>query len=567
MAGRIPQSFINDLIDRLDIVDVVERRMTLKKTGKNYSGLCPFHDEKTPSFSVSPDKQFFHCFGCQESGTALSFVMKFDRLEFVEAVEQIAGDLGLEVLREKSVGFSKPKDPGLYDILQRAERYFRHSLRDAVPAVQYLKERGLTGEVARDFGIGYAPDGWQNLEENLDGVTEQQLLNAGLAITNDSGRTYDRFRDRVMFPIRDTRGRVIGFGGRTLVSGDGPKYLNSPETEVFHKGNELYGLYEARKALRRIDRLIVVEGYMDVVALAQFGIANVVATLGTASGTPHFQKLYRYSDEVVCCFDGDQAGRQAAWKALENALPTLNEHRQLKFVFLDEGQDPDSLIREQGQEAFAKLVANAQGAMDLLFKRLGSGLDLASIDGQARFAGLAAPFVAKLPDGVLRTLVEQRVAETVGLKRPLAMGQQRRSVSLQLNAGLDKISERLLTLLLKYPQFWRALDEKSRQGLLDVTGPESVFGEILRYVERNPDVDTEELLIRFGDDARWDQPLTSMAEKQLEMGREALLLEFPEICALYVRNLRAQERKSNLQNLKASPNIDGLRRFWADRER
>ena len=419
MAGRIPQSFINELIDRADIVDVIERRMSLKKTGKNYSGLCPFHDEKTPSFSVSPDKQFFHCFGCQESGTALGFIMKFERMEFPEAVETLAKELGLEVPREQ-VRDARRVDPSVYEVLTQAERFYRSSLRGSDEAVAYLKSRGLTGEVARDFGIGYAPEGWQLLAGNLANVSEQLLLAAGLAIKNDRGRVYDRFRDRIMFPIKDTRGRVIGFGGRTMRSEDGPKYLNSPETDVFHKGNELYGLYEARKALRHIDRLVVVEGYMDVVALAQFGIANSVATLGTATGTTHFNKLYRYTDEVVCCFDGDSAGRQAAWKALDNALPALNENRLLKFVFLEDGEDPDSLVRKLGKAAFTERLAGAQGALEFLLQRLSSGLDLNSLDGQARLAGLAQPYIEKLPQGMLRERVQARVAEMTGARQPVA---------------------------------------------------------------------------------------------------------------------------------------------------
>ena len=311
MAGLIPQAFINDLIDRADIVEVIDGRVALKKTGKNYSGLCPFHDEKSPSFSVSPDKQFFHCFGCQESGTALTFIMKFERMEFVEAVEALAKDLGLEVPREEN---GKPRveiDHGLFRVLERAERFFRAQLRSSPVAVTYLKRRGLTGEVARDFGVGYAPEGWHTLSEALlaEPVSgsrvvahdAKKLLIAGLTIKNDKGNVYDRFRHRIIFPIRDTRGRVIGFGGRKLGDEEGPKYLNSPETPVFFKGQELYGLYEARKALRNIQRLIVVEGYMDVVALAQNGVLNAVATLGTATGEAHFQKLYKYSDEVVCC--------------------------------------------------------------------------------------------------------------------------------------------------------------------------------------------------------------------------------------------------------------------------
>ena len=386
MAGLIPQAFINDLIDRADIVEVIDGRVALKKTGKNYSGLCPFHDEKSPSFSVSPDKQFFHCFGCQESGTALTFIMKFERMEFVEAVEALAKDLGLEVPREEN---GKPRvevDNSLFQVLERAERFFRSQLRSSSDAVGYLKQRGLTGEVARDFGVGYAPPGWHSLSDALlaepatgSGVVAPdatKLLTAGLTIKNDKGNVYDRFRHRIMFPIRDTRGRVIGFGGRKLGDEEGPKYLNSPETPVFFKGQELYGLYEARKALRNIQRLIVVEGYMDVVALAQNGVLNAVATLGTATGEAHFQKLYKYSDEVVCCFDGDKAGRSAAWRALESALPILNEHRQLKFVFLPNGEDPDSLIRTQGREAFDGFLNNATPGIEFLLKRLATEKNL-----------------------------------------------------------------------------------------------------------------------------------------------------------------------------------------------
>ncbi len=562
MAGRIPQNFINDLIDRLDIVDVVERYVTLKKTGKNYSGLCPFHDEKTPSFSVSPDKQFFHCFGCQESGTALTFVMKFERLEFVETVEMLAQQLGLEVPRERGLGPEKKVDTGLYDVLASTERFYRQSLKGADHAVEYLKQRGLTGEIARDFGIGYAPEGWQNLMQGLDGANEEKLIEAGLVIRNENGRTYDRFRDRVMFPIRDTRGRVIGFGGRKLAGVDGPKYLNSPETPVFHKGNELYGLYEARKALRSIDKLIVVEGYMDVVALAQFGIANTVATLGTATGTGHFQKLYRYTDEIVCCFDGDSAGRQAAWKALDNALPALNEKRQLKFIFLDDGEDPDSLIRVQGGQHFQGMVEHALGALEFLLQRLTSGLDLDSLDGRARFAGLAAPYVERIPEGLLREMVAQRVRELAGMESASGSPRVPRSQPRAILQAFNKVSERLLTLVVKHPGFWFTVDAESREDLLRAD-EEEFIPLVLRYIDENPETDTEELLVRFA-----DAPisLATLAAKPMEIDATGLAREFPELCELYLRNIQAQQRKKSLQQLKASPNIDELRKFWDERE-
>ena len=539
--------------------------MTLKKTGKNYSGLCPFHDEKTPSFSVSPDKQFYHCFGCQESGTALTFIMNFDRLEFVEAVEALAAQLGVEVPREQS-GRVRPKaDPDLYEVLSQAERFYRQSLRAAPQAVEYLKNRGLTGEVARDFGIGYAPAGWQNLSEHLTKVKPSLLLETGLQIKNDNGRVYDRFRDRIMFPIRDTRGRVIGFGGRTLGADDGPKYLNSPETPVFQKGAELYGLYEARRALRRIDKLIVVEGYMDVVALAQHGVANAVATLGTASGEAHFHKLYRYADEVVCCFDGDQAGRQAAWRALESALPTLNEHRQIKLVFLPDGEDPDSLIRKQGKAGFLQFIDNAMPGLEFLFQRLAQGLDLDSVDGRARLAGLITPYIEKVPTGVLRTLLEQKVRDTTGLGTP-APAAARPTNRQKTNQNVSsKLSERLLTLLLKDPGMWREADQATRRGLLDTDGDLGFLGQLFAYLEQHPDADTEEILVRWSDEP-WYPELLRRAQKPVEIGPQEMAREFCDGLARLYKNLLNYQRRQALAELKENPDAEGFRKFMQSRD-
>ena len=568
VPGRIPQSFINDLIDRLDIVDVVQSRMTLKKAGRNYSGLCPFHEEKTPSFSVSPDKQFFHCFGCQESGTALSFVMKFDRLEFVEAVEMLAGQLGLEVPREGG-GRPRPRtDQGLYDVLAQAKAFYRKCLPDSDTAVQYLKrERGLTGTVARDFELGYAPDGWQNLKDGLPGVDEKLLERAGLVNRSEKGRVYDRFRDRVVFPIHDTRGRVIGFGGRVMGKADGPKYLNSPETEVFHKGQELYGLYEARQAMpTNLKRLVVVEGYMDVVALAQYGISYAVATLGTASGTAHFQKLFRYVEEVVCCFDGDNAGRQAAWKALDNALPELNEHRQLKFMFLPDGEDPDTLVRSEGKAAFETMADNALPAVEYLFQQLSQGLDLSSLDGKARFVGLIEPYVQKIPEGVLRSLVQQRITELTGLgvknqsaaPKPLPARRQAQP------QGNRAVSERILTIVVQNPGFWSQLP----QGLRDQVRaeiPEQTFTrKLLDYLNEQPDSDTEELLVVF-DDPEAQQWLRRLAKTPLALRDAALQTELEEACQRYLSQLRAQKSKIASQKIQNSQDVDGLRRFLEER--
>lgn len=508
MAGRIPQQFINDLIDRADIVSVIEDRITLKKTGKNYSGLCPFHDEKTPSFSVSPDKQFFHCFGCQESGTALSFIMKYERLEFVEAVEMLARELGMEVPREQGRNPTVKVDEDLYTVLQQAERFYRSQLRSANAAVDYLKGRGLTGEIARDFGIGYAPAEWHGVADALvnERVSEDKLLKAGLLTKNDNGRVYDRFRDRIMFPIRDTRGRVIAFGGRILSQDGGPKYLNSPETPIFFKAQELYGLYEARKALRKIDELLVVEGYMDVVALAQNGIVNAVATLGTASGEAHFRKLYRYADRVVCCFDGDKAGRSAAWRALESALPVLNEHRQLKFAFLPDGEDPDSLIRSQGQAAFQSFIDNGVPALEFLLGKLAEGLDLETLDGRARFIGLANPYVEKITPGVLRDLVQARVRDLGGMAQPLPRANPVRQRSNAQSAKRTlELSQRLAEILLRLPHLWLEVSADQRQELLHHAVSLGVLGPLFQMLEQHPQADNEEILVRWQGQAGFEE--------------------------------------------------------------
>jgi DNA primase len=519
LAGRIPQHFINDLIDRADIVSVIDERITLKKTGKNYSGLCPFHDEKTPSFSVSPDKQFFHCFGCQESGTALTFIMKYERLEFVEAVEMLARDLGMEVPREQGRSPAVKVDEDLYSILEQAERFYRSQLRGAANAVEYLKGRGLTGEIARDFGVGYAPAEWHGVADALarENISEEKLLKAGLLTKNDNGRVYDRFRDRIMFPIRDTRGRVIAFGGRILSQDGGPKYLNSPETPIFFKAQELYGLYEARKALRKIDELLVVEGYMDVVALAQNGIVNAVATLGTASGEAHFRKLYRYADRVVCCFDGDKAGRSAAWRALESALPVLNEHKQLKFAFLPDGEDPDSLIRSQGQAAFQGFIDNGVPALEFLLGRLAEGLDLETLDGRARFIGLANPYVEKITPGVLRDLVQARVRDLGGMAQPL---QRSNPTFARSNAPNTKrtleLSMRMAEILLRLPYLLQEVSDTQRKELVEHAGDFGVFGSLVKMLEQHPEADNEEILVRWQGQPGFDD-IQRLAQSKSEL--------------------------------------------------
>ncbi|KUJ82792.1 DNA primase [Microbulbifer flavimaris] len=434
MAGKIPQHFIDDLLARADIVETIDSRVKLRKTGKNYSACCPFHDEKTPSFTVSPDKQFYYCFGCGANGNAIGFLMEYDRLPFPEAVEKLAAGMGLEVPREQLAPGQEKRQresQSLYQLTEKAADFYRQQLRNhpsAGRAVAYLRQRGLSGEIARDFGIGLAPPGWDNLLNALADTAEKadQLEQAGLAIRrqDSDGQTkpgrrhhYDRFRDRIMFPIRDQRGRPIAFGGRVL-GDEKPKYLNSPETPIFHKSRELYGLWEARQANRDLKRLIVVEGYMDVVALAQFGIRCAVATLGTACGEEHIQLAFRHVPELVFCFDGDKAGRTAARRALEAALPQMQDGRSLRFLLLPEGEDPDTLVRQVGGERFEQLLdEQARPLEDFLFDLLGEGINLQTMDGRARLSKLAGPLLDQLPDGVYRQLMFQQLAARTGLDR------------------------------------------------------------------------------------------------------------------------------------------------------
>ncbi|MDV6319362.1 DNA primase [Chromohalobacter sp. HP20-39] len=425
MAGQIPQRFIDDLLARTDVVEIVGERVQLKKAGRNYSGLCPFHQEKSPSFTVSAEKQFYHCFGCGVHGNALRFLMEFEHLRFPEAVEQLASRLGLDVPRE---GGDDPRAQQreqrreeAVNLLELSASFFRERLAmaEGSDARDYLERRGLSEDVVREFGIGFAPDKWEALKRHLGerGISDAVQIEYGLLVhREDSGRSYDRFRNRVMFPIRDWKGRTIAFGGRVL--GDAkPKYLNSPETPVFHKGRELYGLYEARQANARLERMLVVEGYMDVVALAQFGIRNACATLGTSLSEDHLQRLFRLVGEVVFCFDGDQAGRQAARRALETVLPSMIDGRQVRFLFLPEGEDPDTLVRREGTEAFENRVLCAAPLSEFLFDQAAEGRDLKHIEERERFVTTVLRALERLPEGVLKSLLLRELSQRTGVEQ------------------------------------------------------------------------------------------------------------------------------------------------------
>lgn len=423
MAGRIPQSFIDDLLERVDIVDIISHRVKLKRTGKNYSGLCPFHNEKSPSFSVNPQKQFYYCFGCGAAGNSLKFLLEHDRLEFPEAVEELARTAGVEVPREHNPQEDRQRHQrkNLQSVLDIAAQFYRDQLRAHArgdQAVRYLKSRGLSGQIARQFEVGYAPPGWDNLMQAAgaeDPAQLKRLIDAGMVIEKDDGKVYDRFRDRIMFPIRNQRGQVIGFGGRVLTD-EKPKYLNSPETELYQKRKELYGLYEALQAERKPERFLVVEGYMDVISLHQFGVPYGVATLGTATSDEHLRKLFKLANEVIFCFDGDKAGRQAAVRALDVALSEARDGRTMRFLFLPDGEDPDTLIRKEGVEDFEQRLAQSPSLGEFILLHWQEQVDMTSVEGKAHLVHTALPDLQRLPaDGTLRPMIMLRLAELAGL--------------------------------------------------------------------------------------------------------------------------------------------------------
>lgn len=428
MKGTIPRSFIDDLVARSDIVSVINSRVKLKKAGRDYQACCPFHHEKTPSFSVSQSKQFYHCFGCGVHGNVISFLMDYDKLEFPEAIEELAAMHGLEVPRENVIHRDgKPQanyktKRNLYELMDAVAKFYQQNLVHQNVAQDYLRDRGLSAEIIERFEIGFSPNAFDGALRTFGQSPEdiQKLLDTGVLTKNDSGRIYDKFRNRVMFPIRDKRGRVIAFGGRVLPGDEqGAKYMNSPETVIYHKGSELYGLYQALQINENPDYLFVVEGYMDVVALAQFGVNNAVASLGTATTGEQIQQMFRCTEQIVCCYDGDRAGRDAAWRALENALSHLHDGRQLKFVFLPDGEDPDTFVRSQGKSGFEQYLAdNAKSLSDFLFDRLLTDVDLSSKEGKSKLAALAVPLINRIPGEMLRLYLRNILGQKLGILDP-----------------------------------------------------------------------------------------------------------------------------------------------------
>ncbi|MCE0489943.1 DNA primase [Pantoea sp. Mb-10] len=573
MAGRIPRVFINDLLARTDIVDLIDARVKLKKQGKNYHACCPFHNEKTPSFTVSGEKQFYYCFGCGAKGNAIDFLMNHDRLEFVESVEELATLHGLDVPYEAGNGPSpmeRHQRQSLYQLLEGLDGFYQQSLRNpqARSAQQYLATRGLSQDVIDRFAIGYAPAGWDNVLKRFGQQKEdrESLMEAGMLVTNDSGRTYDRFRDRVMFPIRDKRGRVIGFGGRVL-GNDTPKYLNSPETPIFHKGRQLYGLYEAHKNHPQPARLLVVEGYMDVVALAQFDIDYAVASLGTSTTAEHIQLLFRSTDNVICCYDGDRAGREAAWRALETALPYMNDGRQLRFMFLPDGEDPDTLVRKEGKTAFEARMEQAMPLSTFLFDSLMPQVDLSTRDGKTKLATLALPLISQIPGETLRIYMRQ----TLGIKLGILDDNQLDKLMPKLAENgaaptappLKRTTMRvLIALLVQNPHFaaivptLEGLEQSKLAGL-------PLFVELVQRCTENPGLTTGQLLELYRG-TEFSQPLETLATwNHMIVDEEAEAVFQDSLASLYDSAL-----EQRLEALLARDRTEGLsaaerREFWA----
>jgi len=501
VAGLIPQDFIDDLIDRIDIVEVIGKRVPLKKAGHEYKAPCPFHNEKTPSFTVSPQKGFYHCFGCGAHGTALGFLLEYDRLEFPEAIEELAHIAGVTVPRDEQAERRTPTAP-VYEILAKAASIYQQALKEDQPAIDYLKNRGLSGETVRDFGVGYAPAGWDFLLRHFPDQEDirRNLLSAGLIAARDSGGFYDRFRERIIFPIRDGRGRVVAFGGR--ITGDGePKYLNSPETAVFHKGRELYGLFEARRAARDVNSILVVEGYMDVISLAGHGVKNAVGTLGTATTTDHLKRLFRATRDITFCFDGDRAGRDAAWRALQTSLAEMRDGRQVNFLFLPDGEDPDSLVRRVGATEFQTAMQDRLSLSDYLFRELEQQTDTATMDGRATLAELARPLVERVPEGIYKALLTDRLAEVVGLgrdrltelvsARPTTVRRRPSRIS-----GRPSLVRQAIDIILNHPEAAAKINLPTGLDTVEHKGV-GLLLELIEIVQKKPAITPAGLLERF----------------------------------------------------------------------
>ncbi len=563
MSGRIPPEFIDELLTRADIVEIIDSRVPLKKAGREYKGCCPFHDEKTASFTVSPGKQFYHCFGCGAHGTAIGFLMDYDHLGFREVIEELAGRYSMIVPEEAGQDNSaeRRQQADLYTILNSANKHFQQRLRENESAKNYLIERGLTGEIAARYELGFAPDSWDDLLNTLTAkkFAHKDLETAGLVSSNDQGRIYDKFRGRIIFPIHDQRGRVIGFGGRIMGDGE-PKYLNSPETPVYHKGKELYGLHQALNAISKQSQALVVEGYMDVIALAQAGIENVVASLGTATTPTHIERLFRQCNEIIFCFDGDRAGRQAAWRALENALPSMRDGRQASFLFLPDGEDPDTYVRKLGHDGFVnQLQQQSLPLPEYMLSHLAEDIDLQRMDGKAKLAGLARPLLNKLPRGTLKALLMKELAEIThvdeaGLTE--LMQEESKPAAIQHKTSQTKnkrnnLIGKTLSLLLEQPAMAIEVSNLEQLQSLELAGMD-VLCLIISTIKDSPNLTTSAIIERFREKVYYDR-LNELASSSIDLGDDAVKTEFTDaISRLHLMAIDQETGKITARSTKLS---------------
>ncbi|KZY46769.1 DNA primase [Pseudoalteromonas shioyasakiensis] len=531
MAGKIPRQFIDDLLARTDIVELIDSRVGLKKAGKDYQACCPFHNEKSPSFTVSQDKQFYHCFGCGANGNAISFVMEYDKLEFVDAIEELASMLNLDVPREQGTSSGPQRTAEQkrsdYDLMLHAARFYQHQLKhhaNSKMVIDYIKGRGLSGETAKKFMIGYAPSEWEALCQQLGRNKEQkeQLVELKLASEKSPGRQFDFFRDRLMFPIRDKRGRVIAFGGRVMQADQGPKYLNSPETRIFHKGFELYGLYEAKQAHKKLEHILIVEGYMDVVALAEQGIEYAVAALGTATTAEHMHTLFRTTDKVICCYDGDRAGRDAAWRALENALPYLGDGKSLKFVFLPDGEDPDSLVQQEGKDAFEARLSEADDFTKVLFNKLSQEIDLTQDAGKAKLLSDALPLIEKIPSDFYQENILEHLGRLIGRTREQLNNRVKSPKQQHAIERKFKITpmRQAIGILLQHPNLATSIAYMPELAEMKIAGIE-LFLRIQHLALEREGITTAQILESFRDGAEYDA-LVKLATWQHQINDDRL---------------------------------------------
>lgn len=563
--ARLPDAFIDDLLARTDIVEVVNARVPLKRKGKEYEARCPFHDERSPSFYVSPTKQFYHCFGCGAHGTAISFLMNYDRLEFLDAVDELAKRVGMEVPRDNNQRSQQQQDDSRdqYSALDAASRFFQKQLEGNDKARAYLDGRGVDADTRARFSIGYAPDGYSSLKDAL-GKDERRMKlldRVGLFSKNDRGHVYDKFRDRVMFPIFDRRGRVIAFGGRVMEKDDGPKYLNSPETALFHKGRELYGLWQVRQANQKIERLIVVEGYMDVVSLFQFGVTQAVATLGTATTPDHAELLFRNAPDVYFCFDGDNAGRKAGWKALESVLPRMKDGRQAFFLFLPDGEDPDTIVRKEGADAFDARLKQGTPLSQFFFDELTREINLGTLDGKARLAERARPMLAQIPDGAFGDLMKQELARLTGIgggstaAAPAPRPPVRNNTVPVQKRSLVRAA---IAILLQQPSLAMNLEGHHAISGLRLPGIELLL-ELLGLVEQRPDITTGALLEHFND--REEQASLHKLAAQALPGDEASWGQELQDAVVQLEKQLLQQRLDELQAKQRQQGLDDTDKY------